>query len=151
MIDDFFRIKVGTMHTAVDTDDNRSQSLTKILSGTFYTFDATVTDVELASKIGYDIRGYLKFNKKEDGRYEYVAFIYAPKEAKVLKGWASKDTKFHSIELVVYGILMPYVRGATNMKDILATRRQQKTKDPVTDNLLKIPMHDELFGTDRTA
>ena len=50
MIEDFLRIKVGTMHTA--DDDNQSQGLNKLLSGTFYTFDATVTDVELAKRIG---------------------------------------------------------------------------------------------------
>src|SRR3989338_3711376 len=110
MIEDFLRIKVGTMHTVFD-DDNQSQGLNKLLSGTFYTFDATVTDVELAKRIGYDIRGYLKFNKKENGRYEYVAFIYAPTQAKMLKCWENKDTIFHSIELVVYGILMSYVQG----------------------------------------
>ncbi|MBI2136060.1 hypothetical protein HYU06_03245 [Candidatus Woesearchaeota archaeon] len=150
MIDDFLRIKVGTMHTAFD-NGNQSQGLTKLLSGTFYTFDATVTDVELAKRIGYDIRGYLKFNKKKDGRYEYVAFIYAPTQAKMLKCWANNDTIFHSIELVAYGILMSYVRGATTVKDILATRRKQRTKKPVLDNLLHIPMSDEPFGNDRVA
>lgn len=150
MIDDFFRIKVGTMHTAMD-QNNQSQDLNRILSGTFYTFDATVTDAEIAKRVGYDIRGYLKFNKKEDGKYEYVALIYAPTQAKMLKGWASKDTRFHSIEVVVYGILMSYVRGLTNMKEILEVRRQQRTKKSVIDNLLQIPMSDELFGNDRAA
>ena len=150
MLEEFFRIKVGTIHTALD-DDNQSQGLNNLLSGTFYTFDAMVTQPEIAKKIGYDIRGYLKFNKKEDGRYEYIAFVYAPKDAKVIKGWAHKDTRIDSIERIVYGILMSYISGFTNMKDILATRRQQRTQEPITDNLLRIPMAHELFDSDRAA
>ena len=46
---------------------------------------------------------------------------------------------------------MSYVQGATTMKDRLATRRKQITKEPVLDNLLHIPMSDELFGNDRVA
>jgi hypothetical protein len=136
-IDDRFRIQIGTVHTA---DGKPYQGLDKILSGSFYTFKAECTESEAKKNISYDLGGYLRFNRNEDGRYEYLAFIYSPNGAEMLKGWAHRDVKFRDIKLVVYAIMMSYLKNnATNVKEILDVRKSHKTSGDIIDNLLKIP------------
>lgn len=146
-LEEKLRIKIGISHSATGTN-NQSQDIKQLKSGTFYTFEATVTDAERRKGINYDIRGYIKFNKMEDGNYEYLAILYSPLKAEVIAGWTRKDVKFHSVELLVYGVLMSYIMGATNIRERLDLRKNLRTHDKVIDNLLQIPIHDELFGVD---